>query len=96
MQKTIFRSGKVSNKVSIKVDTVDGTANEGSDYRGIHEVFTMEPHQSELPIQVEIGEEFAEAELLSSTRAANNPLVFTITEKAPTRAFSWFSIQSTY
>ena len=57
MQKTIFRSGKVSNKVSIKVDTVDGTANEGSDYRGIHEVFTMEPHQTELPIQVEIGEE---------------------------------------
>ena len=56
MQKTIFRSGKVSNKVSIKVDTVDGTANEGSDYRGIHEVFTMEPHQTELPIQVEIGE----------------------------------------
>ena len=55
-RKTIFRSGKVSNKVSIKVDTVDGTANEGSDYRGIHEVFTMEPHQTELPIQVEIGE----------------------------------------
>ena len=64
--------------MSIKVDTVEGTANEGSDYRGIHEVFTMEPHQSELPIQVEIGEEFAEAELLISTRAANNPSAFTI------------------
>ena len=48
----------MSNQVSIKVDTVDGTATEGSDYRGIHEVFTMEPHQTELPIQVEIGEEF--------------------------------------
>ena len=57
----------MSNQVSIKVDTVDGTATEGSDYRGIHEVFTMEPNQTELPIQVEIGEECAEAELLIST-----------------------------
>ena len=52
--------------MSIKVDTVDGTATEGSDYRGIHEVFTMEPNQTELPIQVEIGEEIATADLLIS------------------------------
>ena len=52
--------------MSIKVDTVDGTATEGSDYRGIHEVFTMEPHQTELPIQVEIGEEIAADELSCS------------------------------
>ena len=39
----------------IKVDTVEGTAEEGSDYRGIHEVFRMEPNQTELGIDVEIG-----------------------------------------
>ena len=57
--------------MSIKVDTVDGTATEGSDYRGIHEVFTMEPNQTELPIHVEIGEECAEAELLIIELEAN-------------------------
>ena len=41
----------------IRVDTVDGTAEEGSDYRGIHEVYRMEPHQTELAIDVEIGNE---------------------------------------
>ena len=29
------------------------------------------------------------AEVRAWDRAANDPLVFTITEKAPTRAFSW-------
>ena len=51
----IIRSGKLSNEVFIRVDTVEGTAEEGSDYRGIHEVFRMEPDQTELGIDIEIG-----------------------------------------
>ena len=31
-----------------------------------------------------------ETRAVMGTRAANDPSVFTITEKAPTRAFSWF------
>ena len=51
----LVRSGKISNEVSIRVDTVEGTAEEGSDYRGVHGDFTMEPGQSELPIEMEIS-----------------------------------------
>ena len=29
-------------------------------------------------------------------RASNNPSVFTITEKAPTRAFSWLKVENAY
>ena len=51
----LVRSGKISNEVSIRVDTVEGTAEEGSDYRGVHGDFTMEPGQVELPIEIEIS-----------------------------------------
>ena len=51
----LIRSGKISNEVSIRVDTVEGTAEEGSDYRGVHGHFTMEPGQVELPIEMEIS-----------------------------------------
>ena len=51
----LVRSGKISNEVSIRVDTVEGTAEEGSDYRGVHGDFTMQPGQTELPIEMEIS-----------------------------------------
>ena len=51
----LVRSGKISNEVSIRVDTVEGTAEEGSDYRGVHGDFTMKSGQTELPIEMEIS-----------------------------------------
>lgn len=51
----LVRSGKVSNEISIRVDTVEGTAEEGSDYRGVHGDFIMAPGQTELPIEMEIS-----------------------------------------
>ena len=38
----------------MKVDTVDGTAEEGTDYRGIHHTYLFHPGQTELAIQMEI------------------------------------------
>ena len=40
--------------MSVKVDTVDGTAEEGTDYRGIHHTYLFHPGQTELAIQMEI------------------------------------------
>ena len=51
----IDRTGRISNEVSIRIDTVEGTAEEGSDYRGIHDVVKMEPYQQELPVDIEIS-----------------------------------------
>ena len=36
------------------MDTVDGTAEEGTDYRGIHHTYLFHPGQTELAIQMEI------------------------------------------
>ena len=49
-----FRSGRVTNLVRVKVDTVDGTAKEGTDYRGIHTTIEFVPGQTELEIEMEI------------------------------------------
>ena len=37
------------------VGLAEGTAEEGSDYRGVHGDFTMQPGQTELPIEMEIS-----------------------------------------
>ena len=40
--------------MSVRVDTVDGTAEEGTDYRGVHDVFVFQPGQKELKLAMEI------------------------------------------
>ena len=49
-----FRSGKLNNEVRVRVDTVDGTAEEGPDYRGVHDIFVFKPFQTEVEIDLEI------------------------------------------
>ena len=44
----------MTNLVRVKVDTVDGTAEEGTDYRGIHTTIEFQPGQTELEIEMEI------------------------------------------
>ena len=51
---TIERRGKIDNEVTIKVVTIDGSADEGDDYIGIHEIFKFEPLQTEIEVQIEI------------------------------------------
>ena len=48
------RRGKLSGEARVKVDTVEGSAEEGDDYIGIHQVFTFESGQEQLEIEVEI------------------------------------------
>ena len=36
------------------MDTIDGTADEGDDYIGVHEVVTFEPGQEEMEYEMEI------------------------------------------
>ena len=49
-----MRLGKISDEISVKIDTIDGSANEGEDYVGIHGIFTFAPGQTEIEITVEI------------------------------------------
>ena len=38
----------------IKVDTIDGSADEGDDYVGIHDVFKFGPGETQLEVEIEI------------------------------------------
>ena len=40
--------------MKVKVDTVAGTAQEGTDYRGIHATVELQPGQEEFEIEMEI------------------------------------------
>ena len=44
----------MDNEVSIKVDTIDGSADEGDDYVGIHDIFKFAPGETEIEVTVEI------------------------------------------
>ena len=50
----MLRLGKLNDEISVKIDTIDGSANEGEDYVGIHGIFTFAPGQTEIEITVEI------------------------------------------
>ena len=54
IQVSVLRLGKISDEISVKIDTIDGSANEGEDYVGIHGIFTFAAGQSEIEITVEI------------------------------------------
>nr|XP_045601210.1 sodium/calcium exchanger 2-like isoform X3 [Procambarus clarkii] len=53
-QVAICRSGRTDNEVSIRVETIDGTATEEQDYVAINEVVTFQPGETEKFIEVEI------------------------------------------
>ncbi|XP_064104848.1 sodium/calcium exchanger Calx-like isoform X13 [Macrobrachium nipponense] len=50
----LCRSGRLDNRVSVRVETIDGTATEEQDYMPINEVITFEPEESEKFVEVEI------------------------------------------
>ena len=50
----MLRLGKLNDEISVKIDTIDGSANEGEDYVGIHGIYTFAPGQAEIEITVEI------------------------------------------
>ena len=43
----ICRHGKLTTTVRVRVETIDGSANEGEDYQAVNEVLTFEPHETE-------------------------------------------------
>ena len=43
----ICRHGKLTTTVRVRVETIDGSANEGEDYQAVNEVLTFEPHEPE-------------------------------------------------
>lgn len=53
-QVAICRTGRLDSRVSVRVETIDGTANVDSDYIGINEIITFEPNEQEKFIDVEI------------------------------------------
>jgi len=50
----ICRHGKLSGTVKVRVETIDGSANEGEDYIAVNEVLTFEPYETEKEIGVTI------------------------------------------
>lgn len=53
-QVALCRSGRMDSRVSVRVETIDGTANVDQDYIGINEILTFEPNEREKFIDVEI------------------------------------------
>merc|ERR1719369_1543484 len=50
----ICRHGKLTSTVRVRVETIDGSANEGEDYQAVNEVLTFEPLETEKQIGVTI------------------------------------------
>eukprot|EP00090_Calanus_glacialis_P017020 TRINITY_DN265_c0_g1_i1.p1 TRINITY_DN265_c0_g1~~TRINITY_DN265_c0_g1_i1.p1 ORF type:complete len:852 (+),score=219.25 TRINITY_DN265_c0_g1_i1:267-2822(+) len=50
----VCRHGKLTSTVRVRVETIDGSANEGADYEAVNEVLTFEPHETEKQIGVTI------------------------------------------
>lgn len=50
----VRRFGNTSNEAKIKIDTVEGSANEGTDFVGIHEIFTFAPNQVDMEFEIDI------------------------------------------
>merc|ERR550525_575262 len=50
----ISRHGNMRDTVQVKVETIDGSANEGEDYIAINETLTFEPFQKEKEVSVTI------------------------------------------
>jgi len=50
----ISRHGNLQDTVQVKVETIDGSANEGEDYIAISETLTFEPYQKEKEVSVTI------------------------------------------
>jgi len=50
----ISRHGNLQDTVQVKVETIDGSANEGEDYVAINETLTFEPYQKEKEVSVTI------------------------------------------
>ena len=49
----VCRHGKLSSRVRVRVETIDGSANEGEDYQAINEVLTFEPHETEKEVIID-------------------------------------------
>ena len=47
----ICRHGKLTSTVRVRVETIDGSANEGEDYQAVNEVLTFEPHETEKQVR---------------------------------------------
>ena len=43
----VCRHGKLTTKVRVRVETIDGSANEGEDYQAINEILTFDPYETE-------------------------------------------------
>ena len=50
----ICRHGKLNNTVKVRVETIDGSANEGEDYQAVDEILTFEPMETEKEIGITI------------------------------------------
>ncbi|XP_022249769.1 sodium/calcium exchanger 3-like [Limulus polyphemus] len=51
---SIRRRGKISNQVSCRVETIDGTATAGEDYVPLKQIITFQPNEEEKKVFVEI------------------------------------------
>ena len=50
----VWRFGNISHEARIKIDTIEGSADEGKDFTGIHNIYTFAPNQREMEFEIEI------------------------------------------
>ena len=50
----VHRFGNLSNEAKIRIDTIAGSAYEGKDFIGIHDIYTFAPNQKEMEFEIEL------------------------------------------
>ncbi|CAB4054749.1 SLC8A [Lepeophtheirus salmonis] len=51
---TVVRHGKLDSTIKVRIETIDGSANEGEDYVGVNEILTFEPYETQKEIGITI------------------------------------------
>ncbi|KAL4239458.1 hypothetical protein ACF0H5_000273 [Mactra antiquata] len=54
----IIRTGKLTSRVVFNVETIDGTAEAGSDYIAVKKSLVFKPNETTLPLEIEIVDDF--------------------------------------
>ena len=50
----VRRYGNTAKETKIRIDTIEGSACEGTDFRGIHDIFTFKKNQIDLEFEIEL------------------------------------------
>ena len=50
----VRRFGNTANEAKIRIDTIEGSACEGKDFKGIHDIYTFKQNQADIEFEIEL------------------------------------------